>query len=465
MSKRTKWNKAAPSSHALPTEIWREVIARRKRYEDVRVKLASGAIQSINDLITYNLDLRQFAQDVIENCEGPDLLRAFWKAIQEVTVLDPTCGSGAFLFAALNVLELLYEACLNRMEVFLDELDRSEQKHRPEKFVDFRKALDRVAKHASPRSFIYKSIIVNNLYGVDIMEEAVEICKLRLFLKMVAQVDRVEQIEPLPDIDFNIRAGNTLVGYATLDDLNKSMEGNWVKLRHLPKIEESAEIADRAFQKFQEMQTKHGMQSEDFRNAKQDVRKRLTALEGKLNGYLAEQYGIDQSKAGKYKAWLDSHKPFHWFIEFYGIMKKGGFDVIIGNPPYVEYEEIEGLYAIKQYETMACGNLYAFVMERAVAILRNGCWLGMICPVSLISTPRMVSHRNKLIQSSGRIYCSSFADRPSALFDGGSSDLVDLYNAEVNQTIVSFYVSWIHTLVQRRAGFHLSEAFVRATPH
>jgi hypothetical protein len=58
VSKRTEWNKAAPSTHALPTEIWREVIVRRKRYEDVRAKLASGAIQSINDFITYNLDIR-----------------------------------------------------------------------------------------------------------------------------------------------------------------------------------------------------------------------------------------------------------------------------------------------------------------------------------------------------------------------------------------------------------------------
>lgn len=152
VGKRSGWNKPAPPSHALPTEIWREVIARRKRYEDVRAKLASGEIRSINDLITYHLDIRQFAQDVIENCEGPDLLRAFWHAIQEVTVLDPTCGSGAFLFAALNVLEPLYEACLNRMEVLLDELDRSRKKHRPEKFDDFRKALDRVAKRVRARA-------------------------------------------------------------------------------------------------------------------------------------------------------------------------------------------------------------------------------------------------------------------------------------------------------------------------
>ena len=62
--------------------------------------MLNGEVQSINDLITYNLDIRQFAQDVIWNSEGPELLRAFYHAIEKVTVLDPTCGSGAFLFAA-----------------------------------------------------------------------------------------------------------------------------------------------------------------------------------------------------------------------------------------------------------------------------------------------------------------------------------------------------------------------------
>ena len=82
-------------------------------------------MRDINGLITLNLDVHQFAQDVIENCEGPELLRAFWHAIEQVTILDPTCGSGAFLFAALNILEPLYEACLNRMGAFVEDLDRS----------------------------------------------------------------------------------------------------------------------------------------------------------------------------------------------------------------------------------------------------------------------------------------------------------------------------------------------------
>ena len=121
VSKRGGWNKLADEEFRLPTEIWREVVARRQRYEEVRKKLSAGEVRQVNDFITLNLDLRQFAQDVIQNCEGPDLLMALWQAITTITVLDPTGGSGAFIFAALNILEPLYEACLDRMEAFLAE--------------------------------------------------------------------------------------------------------------------------------------------------------------------------------------------------------------------------------------------------------------------------------------------------------------------------------------------------------
>ena len=93
---------------------------------------------------------------------------------------------------------------------------RSFSRRAPKKFEDFKSTLAKVGAHPNARYFTLKSIILNNLFGVDIMEEAVEICKLRLFLKLAAQVDPDQKhenlgIEPLPDIDFNIRAGNTLV--------------------------------------------------------------------------------------------------------------------------------------------------------------------------------------------------------------------------------------------------------------
>ena len=373
VAKRTDWNRPAPAEYALPTEIWREVVARRQRYEEVKARLATGEVRQVNDLITYNLDLRQFAQDVIASCDEPELLRAFWRAIEAMTVLDSTVGSGAFLFAALNVLEPLYEGCLERMQVFMDDLDRSGESHRPEKFSDFRKVLARVAQHPNRRYFILKSIVINNLYGVDIMEEAVEICKLRLFLKLVAQVERVEDVEPLPDIDFNVRAGNTLVGYATREDVQRALttatDGR-MKLMFeeestaLQRFEERAADVERLFGLFRQQQTELGGQvtAED----KAELRRRLDALDDELNRALAREYGMDAAKPKAYKDWMASHRPFHWFVEFYGIMRRGGFDVVIGNPPYVEYSKVKAGYQVRGYDTELSGNLFAFAIERSL---------------------------------------------------------------------------------------------------
>jgi hypothetical protein len=403
----------------LPTETWRVYVERRKRCLELRQRLANGEIRSINDLITYNLNIRQFAQDVIETCEGPDLLRAFWHAIEQVTVLDPTCGSGAFLFAALNILEPLYEACLDRMEVFLEDLALSSQKHRPEKFSDFRKSLDRVAQHPNRRYFILKSVIVNNLYGVDIMEEAVEICKLRLFLKLVAQIDRVEDIEPLPDIDFNIRAGNTLVGYATYEQVKHAVSSKLDFDNVMARIEEKAQDVDRLFALFRQMQTEHGMAAQDFAEAKRELKTRLSKLEDELNRYLAAEYQVNPGEETAYRKWLASHKPFHWFIEFYGIMKKGGFDVAIGNPPYVVYTPAKVPYVINPqcFRTFETKNLYAYVFERSLDLAKQSGCVSLIVQLTVLSAERLNSLQKILIER-GLLCTVPFPRRPESIFDG-----------------------------------------------
>ncbi|MEO6723920.1 MAG: SAM-dependent methyltransferase, partial [Blastocatellia bacterium] len=151
VSNRDGWNKTADAAFGLPTETWREHVARRKRCLELRGKLLNGEIHTVNDLITWNPDIRQFAQDVILQTDDAALVRAFYRAIagrvpeksnehfeHGLTVLDPTCGSGAFLFAALNILQPLYEACLDRMEAFVAEADQSGKSKSHE---DFRRVL------------------------------------------------------------------------------------------------------------------------------------------------------------------------------------------------------------------------------------------------------------------------------------------------------------------------------------
>ena len=275
-----------------------------------------------------------------------------------------------------------------------------------------------VAGHPNSTYFILKSIIVRNLYGVDIMEEAVEICKLRLFLKLVSHVDNVRQLEPLPDIDFNIRPGNTLVGFATLADVNRTILGkladNELKAQ-VNRIVEEAEIVDRAFQKFHEMQTVHGMNAREFAAQKQELRSRLDCLSDELDRHLAGEYGVDPDKPKEFEKWQKSHQPFHWFAEFFGIMRRGGFDVIIGNPPYRELRAVTE-YSLRGYSTTTTRNLYPLLLERAFPISRDSGRLGFIVPVSSISTEGYRALQDIVFRYPGHF--SSFDDRPSRLFDG-----------------------------------------------
>ena len=488
VSRRTAWNTLASDAYALPTEIWREVVARRQRYERVHAKLAHGEITDINALITENLDIWQFAQDVIETCEGPELLRAFWNAITQVTVLDPTCGSGAFLFAALSILEPLYDACLERMQAFVDEADsergptavardrpvsaplqhtassgelalqgaRGESgrsratglgtvsalhAHGTQKYPDFRKVLARIAQHPNRRYFILKSIIINNLYGVDIMDEAVEICKLRLFLKMVAQIDDVRQIEPLPDIDFNVQAGNTLVGYATYEEVENAVTGEFDFDDTMARIRERAEDVDELFSLFREQQTEVG--GDVTLADKQQLQEKLAELEAELNGYLAREYRVDMDKKSNYQKWLDSHQPFHWFLAFYGILKTGGFDVIIGNPPYIEYSKVKKDYTILGYETESCGNLYAFVCERSFRLLQPKGWKSMIIPNTAYCTDRMAPLQN-LFHSARQEWVQTYGIRPAKLFVGAEQRLAIYIVQQRSRQTRALYVSRYH---------------------
>ncbi len=102
---------AVKTDEYLPTETEREFAARQKRYEQIGLDFAANKIATVNDLITYNLDIRAFASDWLSRLDAPIMLRRFYAALTNLTVLDPTCGSGAFLFAAMNILEPLYEGC------------------------------------------------------------------------------------------------------------------------------------------------------------------------------------------------------------------------------------------------------------------------------------------------------------------------------------------------------------------
>lgn len=413
LERRKNWNDKTPASYSLSYEIWRETVERLQRYKRVQAKIDNGEIISINSFITYNLDIRKFMYDYIAHTHDPKFIGCFYDALQHITILDPTCGSGAFLFAALNILEPLYEICISRMQdfhendktLFTNQLQEIQNKYR-----------------SNIQYFIYKSIILRNLYGVDYMVEAIEIAKLRLFLKMVAvvEVDKRDSnlgLDPLPDIDFNIRCGNTLVGYATKKELENGIAYSdfFTAQEFRNKVSAEMEQVARTYNVFKKAQLSQTEDMAAFKLAKNELKIQLKALNELLND---QMFGSVDTNVD-YESWLRIYKPFHWIGEFYEIINdNGGFDVIIGNPPYVVYNEKSFDYKVKGYKTEECKDLYAFVIERSLRISTHQRAFGMIVPISIVSTDGFNSLRTLMANSSLETWFSNYSMRPGKLFDG-----------------------------------------------
>ena len=414
LSRRRMWNNLTPDNIGLPSEIWRETMQRFQRYNEITDKLHRGDFESFNDFVTYNLNTPKIAYDFLSTTADKKFIKVFYDELRKVTILDPTCGSGAFLFAALNLLEPLYEVCISRMEEY-NVLDSSE----------FKDELSEIKNkyRSNIQYFIYKSIILRNLYGVDIMAEAVEIAKLRLFLKMVAvvEVDRKADnmgLDPLPDVDFNIRCGNTLIGYTSENELYRDLDTASDLLQQLANQElkerlekQLKDVAD-TYEVFRLEQLSRDADVKMLKDAKLSLNKELFVLNDLLNKHLyASTSQID------YHKWLELHQPFHWLAEFYQIMhNNGGFDVIIGNPPYVEYSKRNVQYSITGYETLKSSNLYAFVFERSFSLTSKK--VAFIVQMSAVGTESMRTLQEYLLNNTSVLHFGCFPERPKQLFDG-----------------------------------------------
>src|SRR5262249_31453244 len=220
-------------------------------------------------------------------------------------------------------------------------------------------------EHPSISYFIKKSIITDNLYGVDIMEEATEIARLRLFLALVAAAEHVDQLEPLPNIDFNILPGNSLIGLMREDDEafeQRHSQQELFRKSYRQVLEEKNRLVDNyrhaatyaedltvlrdsiEAKKHQAIETLDDILLEEFKNL----------------GIKFEQATWDDKKerAGKsIKRPLKQDdiarlQPFHWGFEFDEILnKRGGFDAIITNPPW-EIFKPNGKEFFEDYSTL-----------------------------------------------------------------------------------------------------------------
>jgi hypothetical protein len=390
---------------ALPGERWREVVDRREHCSRLRSHVAEGAVTQTNEAITLNLDLQALAVDWLSTITSPIDLAHAYATLIGLKVLDPTCGSGAFLFAALDVLDELYEAVLARAEQLVASgLDTDDKA--------LEGVLAEVRRHPSLPFFVLKTIVLSNLYGVDLVEEATEIARLRLFLALVSRLQSREELEPLPDLDMNILPGNALVGSAFIDDISGHFGGNILASVEVANIIEEAESTARVYRLFVNAQreAKSGRHIERLKVKAQDER---GALRDQLNALYSPKGPTDNG----FDEWKRSHRPFHWFVEFPEVMLQGGFDVVIGNPPYVK-RSTRG-YEFSGFVTDEAPDIFAPCMERAARLLKPDGRFALVVPIALGFAGKYKKARDVLTTLLPSRWISTYSRNPAALFSAG----------------------------------------------
>lgn len=282
--------------------------------------------------------------DMLAKMDNVTALKLVNEVLPSINILDPAVGSGAFLVAALKVLVNIYSAVVGRAELGASDALQA-----------WLKAIQK--EHPSVAYYIKRRIVTDNLYGVDIMQEATEIAKLRLFLTMVSSVRKVEELEPLPNIDFNILPGNSLIGLMRISD------EEYGKVDHITRQAETRGLFEKSFVQlleeknrklriYRDTSDEYGRDT-NLRALRDDIDADMREAYGTMNAILRDDFerlGVKFEQAtwdtaknalGKPKKLkiarehIDAQTPFHWGYMFDEIMQRqGGFDIILTNPPW-----------------------------------------------------------------------------------------------------------------------------------
>ena len=394
------WFAKSPPNIGLPGETWWETIDRHRHFRELKKRLEDGEIRTVDDAITANLDLRTLVTDFLENVNSIESVESIYRTLQDLTVLDPTCGSGAFLFAALDILADCYKTLLDRAE------ELSIGNTTPD-------ILREAEEHPNRMYFIYKQAMLNNLYGVDLMRDASEIARLRMFLKLASQLTDPNKIEALPDLDFNIKTGNLLVGIVHPKDAEERLGMDLLGLNKLDDIKREAKPLGNLMIQFSQIQQQDGNPA-IIQSMKEIIKTEQENLRVTLNRCLyeirAEQDNFDQ--------WVDSHQPFHWFVEFPTVFQaKDGFDVIAGNPPYIRRKKVIK-YQLKNLKTGNLPDIYPPCIERSLHLSTSQSRFAMIVPHSLQFSSQYKLIRKILSEYLPTRWISTYDNGPDRLFEG-----------------------------------------------
>ncbi|MXW79393.1 MAG: hypothetical protein F4Z57_10515, partial [Gemmatimonadetes bacterium] len=313
-------------------------------------------------------DAFEDANELFEEAEAASIV----KAIAEIKVLDPAVGSGAFPMGVLHKLTLVLQRIdpsNERWEALQKEratqraaeaFDTPNQHERDDELTEISDIFERYRDSDFGRKLY---LIQNSIFGVDIQPVACQIAKLRFFISLAIEQKKDETVDnfgikPLPNLETRFVAANTLLS------LDKSVQLSLGQTDAVNRLE----------QELNENRERHFHAT--TRQQKFDCREKDAELREELAAEL-EGAGFTPYKAGKIARWnpYDQNAVADWFDAEYMFGFDDGFDVVIGNPPYIQLQknggELGKLYKDTGYETFArTGDIYQLFYERGCRLLR-----------------------------------------------------------------------------------------------
>ena len=404
-----------------------------------RETIRRSVLQKFNETKNWNCEnLNDIFNKDIELAEAN-------KIVNSIKICDPAAGSGHFLVSALNEiiaikndLKILTDREGKRLkfyniEVVNDELIVTDEDGELFEYNPSSKESQRVQETLFHEK---QTIIENCLFGVDINPNSVKICRLRLWIELLknAYYKNETELETLPNIDINIKCGNSLVSRFSLhSDLKKALKQSKWSI-------DMYRIAVQTYRNAENKEQKHEMEKL-IKTIKTDFRSEIAANSKEisdLNKWKGELYNLMNQtslfekstkekkefdkkaktlaeKIKKQEALIEEIKnnkiyenAFEWRFEFPEVLDDDGefvgFDVVIGNPPYMQLSKVENTtkeyknYLLKTYQTSGGRlNTFIFFIHLSNRILHNGGILNFIIPNTILSQEYYSFTRNFLV--------------------------------------------------------------------
>ena len=393
------------------------------------------------------------------------------EVINSLRICDPSVGSGHFLVSALNELiavkydlGILVDCDGKRVkktdytiEIDSDELIVSDADGEPFNYLPGNKESQRIQEMLFQEK---RRIIENCLFGVDINPNAVNICRLRLWIELLKNAyytreSEFKELETLPNIDINIKSGNSLLYRFGLEqNISQVLKKSGITISQYRQMvfdyknartKEAKRDIEQAIEKI-----KSNLKTEiDFHSPKYT---RLTNLQRDVSGFEAPQlFGQDPKITAKKRKEIDDKKKeiakiqayfdeiknnkmylgaFEWRLEFPEVLDDEGnfvgFDCVIGNPPYIQLQSMGKDSEILERMNYSCyekkGDIYCLFYELGLSLLKPGCLLSFITSNKWMRTEYGESMRRFLAEHSN----------PEVLIDFTGIKIFEAATVEVN---------------------------------